>query len=36
MIFGLACGFGFGFLAGVILTADYMEKECGCHDTHEH
>jgi len=33
MIFVAACGFGFGFLAGVIAAADYLEKECNCEHT---
>lgn len=32
MIFGLACGLGFGFLVGVIMTADCIKKECHCDD----
>lgn len=32
MIFGLACGLGFGFLFGVITTADFLKKECHCDD----
>jgi hypothetical protein len=35
MIFAFTCGLGFGFLVGVILTADYIEKECGCHEANE-
>lgn len=31
MIFVAA--FGFGFLVGVILTVDHIDKECGCEDT---
>ena len=30
MIFVAACAFGLGVLVGVILAADYLEKECGC------
>jgi len=30
MIFVSVAAFGFGFLVGVVLTADYIEKECGC------